>query len=42
MELAEAYLYLYLYLYLGLGYLGHCDDLFPEERSGTSWPANPG
>lgn len=21
-----------IYLYLGLGYLGHCDDLFPEER----------
>lgn len=25
LELAETY------LYLGLGYLGHCDDLFPEE-----------
>ena len=22
-----------IYLYLGLGYLGHCDDLFPEERA---------
>lgn len=25
LDLAETY------LYLGLGYLGHCDDLFPEE-----------
>lgn len=25
LEVAETY------LYLGLGYLGHCDDLFPEE-----------
>jgi hypothetical protein len=22
-----------IYLYLGLGYLGHCDDLFPEEQA---------